>query len=129
MVVRCSQLNEELVTTGRLDVRRGTLSALPYADKSFDKIVSINTLYFWDYPGEELREVRRVLKPGGRLFLGLRTKTVLQTKPQFQYGFTLYEAADVERLLRSAGFEEIGHVHRMEPEGTFDALVVFGTAY
>ncbi len=40
---------------------------LPFPDDSFDGIVCSNVLYTLDRPGEALKELRRVLKPGGRL--------------------------------------------------------------
>lgn len=35
----------------------------------FDKIITVESFYFWPDPLEDLGEVRRVLKPGGRFIL------------------------------------------------------------
>jgi ubiquinone/menaquinone biosynthesis C-methylase UbiE len=49
------------------DIRQGLGEAIPYADASFDCVVCTFTLCSVDVPAQVLREMRRVLKPGGRL--------------------------------------------------------------
>ena len=49
------------------DIRSGVGEAIPYGDASFDCVVCTFTLCSVDDPGQVLRELRRVLKPGGRL--------------------------------------------------------------
>lgn len=52
-----------------IEFRRGDATAIPYADGSFDVAVSTQVLeYVADIPGA-LGELRRVLRPGGRLVL------------------------------------------------------------
>ena len=49
------------------DIRGGVGEAIPYGDASFDCVVCTFTLCSVDDPAQVLRELRRVLKPGGRL--------------------------------------------------------------
>ena len=49
------------------DIRAGVGEAIPYGDAAFDCVVCTFTLCSVDDPGQTLREMRRVLKPGGRL--------------------------------------------------------------
>ena len=51
------------------ELRQGNVEALPYPDDSFDTVV--NTMSFSGYPdaGAAMAELRRVLKPGGRLLM------------------------------------------------------------
>ena len=49
------------------DLREGGLDVLPFADQAFDVVLSINALQFAADPADALREVHRVLRPGGRL--------------------------------------------------------------
>jgi SAM-dependent methyltransferase len=45
---------------------------LPFSDDRFEKVYSVHTIYFWTDLDQQLQEVRRVLKPGGRFVLGFR---------------------------------------------------------
>jgi len=53
-----------------LDPRRGDATSLPYADAEFDSAYLVTVL--GEVPDQDaaLRELRRVLKPGGRLVVG-----------------------------------------------------------
>lgn len=42
---------------------------LPFEDSSFDSVVSMGTLEHVQYPNESLQEIRRVLRPGGYLYV------------------------------------------------------------
>jgi len=52
-----------------VDLREGRVDALPYEDGSFDIVVSTNAFHFFARPDEALREMSRVLRPGGRLIV------------------------------------------------------------
>ena len=65
---------------------------MPYADGTFDKVCTVNTLYFWPSPLENVREMRRVMKPGGRLVVAFRSRESLQrAAKKLLYGITLYD--------------------------------------
>lgn len=54
-----------------IDLRQGDAGDLPFLDERFDCVVSVATLCFVDDPRQTIREMVRVLKPGGRLILGV----------------------------------------------------------
>ncbi|GLV57178.1 hypothetical protein KDH_40150 [Dictyobacter sp. S3.2.2.5] len=60
---RQEQLNE------RVQFDSGDVRQLPYPDHSFDVIVSTISLHHWQELERPLRELYRVLKPGGRLWI------------------------------------------------------------
>lgn len=52
-----------------MKVLEGSVESLSFADDTFDKITTVESFYFWPAPQENLKEVRRVLKPGGTFVL------------------------------------------------------------
>ncbi len=68
--VECTrEENSADVESGKLTVVHGSVSDLPFADDTFDKIFSIESYYFWPDLANDLKEIRRVLKPGGKVFI------------------------------------------------------------
>lgn len=61
--------NRDLVREGRLNVVEGSVSALPFEDSSFDKIITVESFYFWPNPVGDLAEVHRVLSETGTFLL------------------------------------------------------------
>lgn len=68
-VTSTKEENLEDVASGKLTVVQGSVSALPFPDNTFDKIFSIESYYFWPDLENDLKEIRRVLKPGGKVFI------------------------------------------------------------
>jgi ubiquinone/menaquinone biosynthesis C-methylase UbiE len=98
---------QRLIDAGRVRLALADSASIPYPDESFDKVVTVHTLYFWDDPGRHLRELYRVLRVGGRLVVGFHAKgTAMGTSfPESVYSF--YSAEEVDALLREAGFLDV----------------------
>jgi ubiquinone/menaquinone biosynthesis C-methylase UbiE len=94
----------------------GEVAQMPFESNVFDVCFGINVVYFWENPGRELTEILRVLKPGGLLMLGYRPRTFMQAIPFTQFGFTLYETAEMESLLAKHGFVKITTETEVEPD-------------
>ena len=104
----------------RLELKCGDIEELPFGEGEFTKLCSVNTIYFWRDPVNALAECRRVLKPQGRLILCFNSKEDMQAWPIHQHGFQLYELAEVESLLRGAGFSSIEVTSAHDPrQGLF----------
>ncbi|MFL5625030.1 MAG: class I SAM-dependent methyltransferase [Ktedonobacteraceae bacterium] len=73
MVRAASRRNAKAIKAGQVALCHGDLSTLPFADNQFDKVFSIQTLYFWPDLPRALAEIFRVLKPGGMLVVTLST--------------------------------------------------------
>lgn len=48
----------------------GVAEDMPFPDNSVDLVVSRGSIFFWDDPVKGLREVHRVLRPGGKAMIG-----------------------------------------------------------
>jgi SAM-dependent methyltransferase len=64
-----ARTNGRLIEQGRVFLREADVSDLPYADGRFDLVVAINSHYFWSDLAGDLREIMRVLQPGGTIAL------------------------------------------------------------
>jgi SAM-dependent methyltransferase len=128
MVREAAENNVTAIATGRLELQQASISSIPFPDSTFDKVCTINTLYFWPDPLNDLAEVKRVMKPGGSLYLGIRTKETLGQMTFTAYGFKLYEFDELRKLLESAGFTNVTSDRRIEPLPPFEAMVVMAVA-
>lgn len=104
MVQIAQEMNKALAAEGIAHFTRVNGLELPYADQFFDKVFTVNTLYFWEDPQVQLREIHRVLKAGGHLSIGIRSRTFMEQLPFTQYGFRLYNAPAAIVQLEKAGF-------------------------
>ena len=123
--------NSGEIAKGRVDVREGTASQLPFPDGTFDLATAVETHYYWPRLREDVAEVRRVLKPGGRFaiiaetYKGSRLDAVFE--PAMRMLGAAYLTADEHRdLLASAGFSEI-EVSVKESRGWICAVGVNGS--
>lgn len=57
---------------GRAAIMRAEAADLPFRDSMFDRAFAVNSFQFWSDPARALREVARVLAPGGRLVITQR---------------------------------------------------------
>jgi ubiquinone/menaquinone biosynthesis C-methylase UbiE len=95
---------KKLIERGSVELRVGESASLPWPTATFEKAFAVHTLYFWRDPAQELRELARVLKPGGLVVLGFREPTgaARASFPASVYHFR--SAGEIETLLESVGF-------------------------
>ncbi len=117
------------IAAGHVALKQGEVASLPYADASFDQALTIHCLYFWANPIACLQEIRRTLKPNGRLAITILPKDtwMKQQKPPVPPPdlFTLYNSSDVAQLLAAAGFREV-QVENCPPPNPFAGACVMG---
>ena len=77
----------------------------PDQDNHFDKILTVNTIYFWENPNEMLKEIYRILKPSGTFCITFVEKDFMELLPFSTYGFTMYNPEDVEKLIKHSQFK------------------------
>ncbi|GAB4536128.1 MAG: hypothetical protein Tsb0014_23690 [Pleurocapsa sp.] len=95
------------ITRGYLEIKQGNAENLPYGDRVFDRICTVNTLYFWSDAKSVLNECNRVLKPGGKLVICYNSKEFLEETELTKYGFTAYEVTELELLMENLGFTNV----------------------
>jgi ubiquinone/menaquinone biosynthesis C-methylase UbiE len=103
MLAEAARINAAYVAEGSVTLLQADGEHIDTADNSFDKIFTVNTLYFWKDPAAYLAEIIRVMKSGAALVLTFATRDFMENLPFVQYGFTLYTREEVEQLLTAGG--------------------------
>jgi SAM-dependent methyltransferase len=88
---------------------------IPFPDRHFDAVISFEVVDDLKSPTEQLREIHRVLKPGGRLMLTTSFVWELHEEP---HDIARYTPHGLENLLKESGFDVImqstkGHYARV----------------
>lgn len=104
--------HQKLKPYPNVSLQLATASDLPFADRSFDVIVSANSFHYFDNPELALKEMKRVVKPGGKVvildwckdyFVCRVCDALLQRfDPAHQQCYT---QAEFHHLLNTAGFK------------------------
>jgi SAM-dependent methyltransferase len=110
MVELALAVNRDAVREGRLEIRQASAEQLPFPDGMFTCAAMTGVLGFLPDPVAALREIRRVLGPGGR-FVGLGTDPELRGTPAapepMASRLRFYNSDDLERLGHEAGFDSV----------------------
>src|SRR5579884_1694021 len=72
MLKQASKRNVEAIGEGRVHLRTGSALELPFEDASFDKALSANSIHIWSDRLAGVKEIYRVLKPGGEIAIILQ---------------------------------------------------------
>ncbi len=96
--------------SAKVDLRVGWANALPWPDASFDIVVSCNMFHYITHPIAAVREMDRVLVPGGRLLITDWCDDYLMCRMCTAYlrlmskaHFKTYREDECAALLREAG--------------------------
>ncbi len=65
MLRQASRRNAQAIGEGRVQLQQGSALALPFEDASFDTALSANSVQLWPDQGAGVKEMQRVLQPGG----------------------------------------------------------------
>jgi ubiquinone/menaquinone biosynthesis C-methylase UbiE len=77
MLAEASRYNKRAVRIGRVQLQQGRFDALPWGSDTFDKILAVNVAYFFRADVPEIREARRVLRPGGMMAIYATHKSTM----------------------------------------------------
>lgn len=99
----------ERIAGGTAEIVLGDAAALPWRDGRFSAVTSLNCLKFVPDPDKALREMCRVLRPGGRVALGSGPSLMDPAKSGRidALGMRQWSADDSRQMLAEAGFAEL----------------------
>jgi ubiquinone/menaquinone biosynthesis C-methylase UbiE len=113
-VAMSRRLNKTSIEKGRVEIREGSVSKLPFEADVFDLVTAVETHFWWPDLRLGMREICRVLKPGATLVIvaeiykGAATKTArLVEKYAPRTGMKVLSPDEHRELLASAGYSDI----------------------
>ena len=88
---------------------------IPFYDDVFDVAFSLNTIYFWKNPVKLVKEIYRVMAPGGTFVLAFCTADCMKKMPYASFGFKLYEIAEWRVFFENEGLFVEEESYFLEP--------------
>ncbi|MEM9217265.1 MAG: class I SAM-dependent methyltransferase [Cyanobacteria bacterium P01_F01_bin.150] len=105
MLTHAQQMLENRCTS--LDLRRGDISRLPFADESFGAVIFAHVLEHMADPVATLCEMVRVLKPGAPLIGSVTRKGLGQVLMSLRWQHRGYASHQLDSFLQAAGLEAV----------------------
>lgn len=116
MLERAQRRFRTEIAAGRVDLREASVLAMPFADRAFNKIVTINTMHFWPDAAAGCREMARVLAPDGQVIVGVRPRDYLQRIAFTEHGFVAFDDDQLRALFTSAGLASVTIEHHQDAD-------------
>ncbi len=82
-------------------------NTIPFEDDSFNKVFTVNTIYFWQEPEKLLSEIYRILQSKGILCITFAEESFMKQLPFTQFEFELYSTDKAEKLIEKTSFKII----------------------
>ena len=102
-VAKAKKVNAEVLDK-QVFVTQGSAEKLPYEDNQFDLVTAVETVYFWPNLPNCLKEVKRVMKPGGRFAIMVEVLESDSVWTDVVDGMTAYSPEQLKEMLDGAGF-------------------------
>jgi SAM-dependent methyltransferase len=124
MVKTATEHYRDLVQQKRIEFKLMDGNTIPYRDSTFDQCYAVHSLYFWPDPARLLREIRRTLKPNGKVVLCFRYDAeALASFPASVYQH--HTPQEVLALLQEAGFKNCAIESQQESSRIFNWAIAF----
>lgn len=113
-VAIATKTNASLIQAGRVQIQEASVSHLPFSENTFDLVTAVETHFWWPDLPSDMREVFRVLKPGGTLVIiaeVYKDASSIVSKVAEKYslvtGMKLLSVDQHRELLANSGFSDI----------------------
>lgn len=111
-VNKAEKLNKKQIKSGKAEFCQASVSHLPFDNNMFDVVTAVETYYFWPDKLNDLKEVLRVLKSGGKLLMVFEMCRVEDNPDKWQEVEELINIKSVTEqeitdILKEAGYVNI----------------------
>ena len=113
-VEKARNLNRTAIQKGRCAVWQSSVEHIIFEKDWFDVVTAFETVYFWSDLPRCLREVRRVLKPGGTFLICNESNGDTDKDEKWTEiigGMTIYKDIELKAYLEQAGFHDV-QIHK-----------------
>ncbi len=106
------QIDQHLIDKGQIFLCGATVSCLPFKEDSFDLATAFETCYFWPDLASDVKEIGRILRPGGKFLI---VNEMYDHAQFYEYnskfsaidGMNIYSSEFLKNTLEAAGFSEV----------------------
>jgi ubiquinone/menaquinone biosynthesis C-methylase UbiE len=116
-VAASRKTNEECTRSRRVEILHGSVSHLPFPDQMFALATAVETHFYWPDLPADMREVSRVLKPGGSLVIvaevykggkfSRRVQTFADLMQKMDFPYANLSVDEHRELFLLAGFTDV----------------------
>jgi SAM-dependent methyltransferase len=97
----------------------GSCEEIPWEDSFFTKVISVESAYYWPDPARGIREIFRVLRPGGSAWILINyfrdNPHCHQWGPLLAVATHLLSSEEWAEMFRTAGFRDVVHQRIADP--------------
>lgn len=106
------EFNKGLIDGGKVEIHNASVEKIPFENNKFDLALAVETVYFWPSLIENFSEIKRILKPSGRIMIINEMYASQSFKDRNdQYvkagNLKLHTPQELEELLKRAGYVNI----------------------
>ena len=114
----------QYIKSGELDLVCADVNQLTFKANSFNKICTVNTIYFWSNVTRILKELIITLDSKGLIFICFSTEEAMEDFHKVtQHGFNVFTVEQVKQFMDAAGFINIRIVPGENQHGKFVVAV------
>lgn len=104
MLKTASHHNHKFLESGNMRLSLQNAEAMSFANDSFDKVYTVNTVYFWDNLERVMTEIRRVMKLNGLFINTLYSNETLDRFSHTKFGYKRFTTEQIRNASERAGF-------------------------
>ena len=113
--ITVTDISEGMVNDARRNIGNGMFDYgvadcmnLPFDDNSFDCVIANHVIFYCEEPGKAFKEIKRVLKPGGKLIYSTCTFSPEENEQSIEYLLSLDDSLSLVELPLFDGWD-MGH--------------------
>jgi len=104
MISITKRRNKKNILSNKVNFHLCDFNKVDFGDKKFDKIFTVNTIYFWEKPESMIEKISSLLKPGGKLVIGFYSSEELEKLNISHAIFRVYYPNEIMEILNESGY-------------------------